>query len=391
MPRLNQAVPKYQKHKASGQAVVTINGRDHYLGPHGTKASKLEYDRLITEWLSSGRSASFGAAKPELTVVELVADYLRFAKGYYGDGSHGTFATMKRVARPLKALYGRTPAAEFGVVQFKAVRQSLMGEDLSRGHVNELMSRMVGIFRWGAAEGKIPAHVPQTLAVIPGLRKGRTTLRETQPIKPVDLPLVEAALPHLSPIVAAMVRFQLLTGARPGEVCKLKPGDVDRSGEVWQAMLVEHKTAHHGKDRTIFIGPQAQDVLRPFLLRPSDAFCFSPTESAEWWREQRAAARKTPLSCGNRAGTNRRRKPARKPGDRFKTGSYAVAIARACAKAKIEKWSPNQLRHTMATRVRRDFGLDAAQVLLGHSHANITQVYAESDAQRAIDVAKKIG
>src|SRR5690606_24433080 len=191
-------------------AVVAINGRDFYLGPHGSKASKVEYDRLITEWLSSGRSASFGAAEPELTVVELIADYLQFAKGYYGEGTHGTFATMKRVARPLKALYGRTPAAEFGVVQFKAVRHSLIAEDLSRGHVNDLMSRMVSIFRWGAAEGKLPASVAQTLAIIPGLRKGRTTLRETEPVKPVSLETVDATLPHLSPIVGAMVQFQLL-------------------------------------------------------------------------------------------------------------------------------------------------------------------------------------
>ncbi len=34
MPRLTQAVPKYRKHRASGQAIVTISGQDHYLGPH---------------------------------------------------------------------------------------------------------------------------------------------------------------------------------------------------------------------------------------------------------------------------------------------------------------------------------------------------------------------
>ena len=42
MPRLVRTLPGYRKHKASGQAVVTLNGRDHYLGPHGTKASKRE-------------------------------------------------------------------------------------------------------------------------------------------------------------------------------------------------------------------------------------------------------------------------------------------------------------------------------------------------------------
>ena len=53
MPKLSTAVPKYRKHRASKQAVVTINGRDHYLGPHGTKASRLKYDRLVN--LRKGR------------------------------------------------------------------------------------------------------------------------------------------------------------------------------------------------------------------------------------------------------------------------------------------------------------------------------------------------
>ncbi len=297
MPRLVQSVPKYRKyrkHRASGQAVVTVNGRDHYLGPHGSKASKINYDRLITEWLSSGRSSTYGAPEQGFTVVELIADYLAYAKGYYGDSPRGTFTTMKIAVRPLKALYGRTLAADFGVVEFKAVRHSLSGRDLSRGYVNELMSRIVAVFRWAAAEGKIPAHVPQTLAIIPGLRKGRTDLRKTEPVRPVDMAIVEATLPHLSPIVTAMVLFQLATGARPGEVCKLTPGVVDRSGDVWEARLVEHKTAHHGKDRTIYIGPQAQQILTPYLLRPADAVCFSPGEAMEWMRAERAAACKTP-------------------------------------------------------------------------------------------------
>jgi hypothetical protein len=51
MPRLVDALLKYRKHKASGQAVVTLNGRDSYLGPHGNNASNALYERLIAEWL----------------------------------------------------------------------------------------------------------------------------------------------------------------------------------------------------------------------------------------------------------------------------------------------------------------------------------------------------
>ena len=50
-------LPKYRKHRPSGRAVVTLNGKDIYLGPHGTKASHLEYDRLIQEWLAHGQRA----------------------------------------------------------------------------------------------------------------------------------------------------------------------------------------------------------------------------------------------------------------------------------------------------------------------------------------------
>ena len=47
-------VPSYRRHKPSGQAVVTLNGRDIYLGKWDTKASRTEYDRLIGEWLAVG-------------------------------------------------------------------------------------------------------------------------------------------------------------------------------------------------------------------------------------------------------------------------------------------------------------------------------------------------
>jgi hypothetical protein len=55
MPRLTNRNPSYRRHRASGQAVVTLNGQDVYLGPHGTPASKREYDRVIGEWLARRR------------------------------------------------------------------------------------------------------------------------------------------------------------------------------------------------------------------------------------------------------------------------------------------------------------------------------------------------
>ena len=39
--------PTYRLHKATGQAVVTLGGRDIYLGRHGTPESQAEYDRIL--------------------------------------------------------------------------------------------------------------------------------------------------------------------------------------------------------------------------------------------------------------------------------------------------------------------------------------------------------
>src|SRR4029450_9783283 len=109
MPKISaDATPNYRKHKASGQAIVTLSGRDHYLGPHGSATSRREYDRVVTEWISNGRTMP--TPKEELTVVELIAAYIRHAKAYYR-GSSECQATAYSV-RPLKELYGRLPIAE---------------------------------------------------------------------------------------------------------------------------------------------------------------------------------------------------------------------------------------------------------------------------------------
>jgi integrase len=208
-------------------------------------------------------------------------------------------------------------------------------------------------------------------------------------------------------VVADMVRFQQLTGARPGEVCQIRPRDVDRSGEVWEYRPASHKTQHHGRQRIIYVGPRAQDVLRSYLLRSADSYCFSPAESEAMRLDDRHAARVTPMSCGNRPGSNRKPRPKRKPRDHYVKDAYRRAIQRAvvnanrqqmteAAKAGVEPkllahWHPNQLRHSAATEIRKLFGLEAAQVVLGHSKADVTQVYAERDGKLAADIMRRIG
>jgi site-specific recombinase XerC len=41
--------------------------------------------------------------------------------------------------------------------------------------------------------------------------------------------------------------------------------------------------------------------------------------------------------------------------------------------------------------VRKKFGLEAAQVVLGHAQADVTQIYAEADWKLAEKVVRRIG
>src|SRR2546430_744250 len=82
MPKLSQtAVPSYRLHKPSGQAILTLEGRDIYLGTHDTPESREKYNRLIADWLANGRRLPTPTS--ETTVAEVLAGYWRHAETYY--------------------------------------------------------------------------------------------------------------------------------------------------------------------------------------------------------------------------------------------------------------------------------------------------------------------
>ena len=202
---------------------------------------------------------------------------------------------------------------------------------------------------------------------------------------------MDAIEPHVAPQVWAMVQLQRLTGMRPGEVTTMRTCDIDTSGAVWIYTPARHKTQHHGHARRIHLGPQAQRILQPWLRMKLDEYLLQPGEAAQWLRQQRTAKRKTPQSCGNGVGTNRRKKPKRVPGQVYDVAAYGRAIKRGCEKANVPKWHPHQLRHNAATWLRKEFGLDAARVILGHRSPTITELYAELDAEKVADIMGRVG
>ncbi|AGA26013.1 tyrosine-type recombinase/integrase [Singulisphaera acidiphila] len=380
--------PSYRLHKPTGQAVVTIDDRDFYLGKHGTEASRNEYDRLIAEWLAAGRKLPVAN---DATVSELMVGFLKWADAYYvKDGEPTSEAALFRLSLAvLRKAYGHTQAKDFGPLALKTVRQAFIDAKLCRNEVNRRTRHIIRFFKWAVENELVPPSVHHGLKAVAGLRKGRTDVRESKPVKPVPDAFVDAVKPHVSRQVWAMIELQRLTGMRPGEVTIMRTMDLDTTGKVWEFIPHRHKTEHHDRDRLIFIGPRAQDVLRLWLKTDLGAYLFSPKEAEADRLAEMRRTRKTPVqpSQRNRSKTGQ----PKQFGDHYEVRAYYTAVNRGCDKANVPMWGPNRLRHNAATRLRREFGLDVARVILGHSSPAVTEVYAEVDREKALGVMGQIG
>jgi len=432
--------PSYRKKKTphGTYAIVTLpdgygGRRDFLLGKYGTKESKAEYRRRLAEWEAAGYRLPKESEQADVTVNELAASYWQLAEKHYRqpDGTPTTELEEYRLAlRPVLRLYGDAPAKDFGPLALKAIQaemirqpitkkvkarnpdtgevltdpktgkplwtEKLLRNGLARGVVNKRLSRIKRVFKWGVSEQLVPVATYQALATVEGLRRGRSEARETKPVKPVAMAFVEQTLPHLWGPVPAMVELQLATGMRPGELVVMRGIDLEMSGDVWfyrpgsdQGPEGAHKEAWRGHQRAVAIGPRGQEILRPWLRTNLTEYVFQPRDAlmARWTAQRQARKTRVQPSQQDR----RRKSPKVRPGERYSVASYRRAIERGCEKAGVPIWHPHQLRHTKATEIRREFGLDGARAVLGHRSPVITEHYAELDMGKAAEVAAKLG
>ena len=88
-------------------------------------------------------------------------------------------------------------------------------------------------------------------------------------------------------------------------------------------------------------------------------------------------------------------------GETYTAATFRRAITRAVRAANRERteqglqplpnWTPYQLRHAAATRMRKDHGIEVTRCLMGHSSASMTEHYAQLDLDKARAAMEKSG
>ncbi len=325
MPR-KQSIPAYRLHAPSGQARVILNGKHIYLGRFDTPESRAAYEQLVRKLLTDRASAEIQARaliSDELTVAEIAAKYLAFARTYYSkDGQSGTeYVHIYSALKPVIERHGHDLISTFGPLKLKAIRADWIKAGLVRGQINKRVDRVKRMIGWAVEEELCAPGIHHAVKAIKGLKRGRTDAPEGKRVPPVPEAWVDAIQSHVSEQVRAMIQLQRLTGMRPGEVVIMRTIDVNTSGKVWEYRPSASKMDYAGPDCVIFIGPRAQEILSPWLRHDLHAFLFDPCEvTAERLRIARQARKSKVRPSRHDRGKPR---PRRKPGERYTSKSYA--------------------------------------------------------------------
>lgn len=407
MARSRAAVPSMRYH-LSGQAVVTLAGRDFYLGKHNSPEALARYAVLIADYqrgdlsLPPGYSiadvdSKAGAlvspvalppvkqADEPLTIRHITQAYIDHAEEYYHDDPQmrGKIANL---CKELNKHYGKLHANSFGPVILSEQRERWVKRDLSRGYVNSLTNLVFRIFKWALSREMVDASVIVKLKSLEPLRQGKTKARETIDRVPVPLEHVRKTAKFLSPVLKAMLRIHVACGMRPTELLTMRPCDIDRSGPEWIYRPSTHKCMNKGKTRAIPILGDAKEALIDYMNREPLSFCFSPKECVAWLNAQKRARRKSKVQPSQQ---NRRNEGTKRlPGERYDKDSYRKAIQRAALEAGVPCWHPYQIRHLNGTIVREALGIESVEALLGHSTSQMAKHYAKIQESQAIKAAR---
>lgn len=369
MPKLRSGqLPAHQHVLRTEQGRVKFpEGYGEYLtGPRGSWPRKCEnappgpareYDRLCAEWLAA-KAAGLPAQRKALswTCADVARGYLASLKDRPGQ------ANATRALRPLLDLYGHTQAGDFDARRFVTVRQQHLDGGAAPRTVNDYAGFVRAAFRWAARPEQkgVPPAVALELSLVAALVD-----EDDVPLEDVPEATVRLILPHCAPVVADMLEVQMLTGMRPGELVRMKAGEVDQNaGEgLWLYKPPLYKSRRHASvraagGREVWIGPKAQALLSPWLEGKVGTDPVFPSRFRGCYSVQ----------------------------------GYRKAVVEACDRAGVERFQPRQIRHTALTAVEGETGsLDAAQAVGGHRRPETTRRYAHAQRRLAKETMKRMG
>jgi len=401
---MTKGIPKLRQHKGTQRGYVRHpgTGKEIYLGPWPRERKKAPpetlgaYEAWLKAFLFMGDDGA--QAKPVdpscVTIAVLVAKYLEHCESYYSKQKNnpGETAAISSACLPLVKRFADVPVGAVLPWHLAKIHEDMKQTVASSQGVAKRLGLIRRCFRWGAREGLVPVSVLVGFGLVKeiqtdaGRTQGPKTAKTPQSRKDVELVISLAP-----PVLKGLLIVVLESGARPAEIAKLTPRDIDRSyshHDVWVATPTNHKTRHKGKARVIGLNQRCQAAILPFLEGcPEDKPIFSPRRALlESW-QARSKAKQITKAAQKRLESIK---------DHYDKFALNRAVARLCEKAFGEDspraFSPYSLRKIAADDAQETLGDQGAATLLGHASPEVTRKHylKKPDASKVIEAVKAL-
>jgi integrase len=232
-----------RKHTTKGRSpwyTIWAGGQDHHLGTDLSEALRK------ASLLLDGKPVS---SSPE-TVAGLCYEWRNAKLGYWKVKHFGDWADEMALA-DLSDLSG--------YAKYLSRLTGKRGEPFKPASIRDYCRHARTCLQWAIDQGW-KATVPPMPTKLP------KRVRNPRDIDPTVLRAALEKIRHAKHII----RFIVATGCRPSEACNLKWEQIStRSGT---AIVGDHKTAHHGKSRTIYLTPSALAVLAEVKTKAGPVF-----------------------------------------------------------------------------------------------------------------------
>lgn len=355
-------LPKLCHHKTSNRGYIYINRQKIYLGcwPSFRVSPPEElihsYHLFLKNLILKGspKPIKSNKSKPQ-KVFELCN---LFIASNISSGDKNNYNIIQKF---LKGMFPSLSINNFGPRHLLELQKEFVARGLTRQGINKRINLTRRIFRWGVSQNLVQQQTFEALKTIFPVKKG--VAMEAKIKNSANITDVVKTMNFLHPILNAMIKLQLLTGMRPSEVCKLNTIDIETNDpECWWYKPANHKTSWRGKTRSIPLTLKSIKIIEGFLLnaKSTGGYLFSPMS-----RDRVSAS----------------------AGYFYTTSEYGKAIRQAAIRAKIEPWSPNQLRKYAAQKLLEEQGIESASALLGHSCVDITRKHYTDQAKNKAKLA----
>lgn len=341
-------IPKLCRN-GDGRAFVRIPGSQKrlYLGQYGSSEALRAYQQCLVENVSQENSEG-----------SIGSQFCRYLLWYQAEFPERTthHSLLKKAGELLSDVAGVLPISALGPRIAKLFESHILKQRYRKGntvqrysrcYVNKLLTVYKQYVCWLCQEELIDPKQYIACQSLGGVRAGKA--RDPTKVAPVSVSDINKTLQCCNPQLRCLVNIQYLCGMRPGEACEMRWDEIEHTPQGSIYVPKTHKNEHRGHS------------LIKGIPEPALAVLSEIPHSSEWV---------FPNSLGNA----------------FRVDTYRNAILKASEKAGC-RWTPNMLRHALATHLSASLGYEAAQCYLGHKSLNSTQVYAHRDTQKVLEIA----